>query len=44
LAAQKEWLEATEQQLRSLIHSLEIPMIDLTEQIVLALIVGTVDA
>ncbi|MBX0331470.1 STAS domain-containing protein [Oscillochloris sp. ZM17-4] len=44
LAAQKEQLEATEQQLRSLVHSLEIPTINLTEQIVLAPIVGAVDA
>jgi anti-anti-sigma regulatory factor len=44
LAAQKEQLEATEQQLRSLVYSLEIPTIDLTDEIVLAPIVGTVDA
>ncbi|NTV62349.1 MAG: STAS domain-containing protein [Oscillochloris sp.] len=44
LAAQKQQLEATEQQLRSLVHSLEIATIDITDQIVLAPLVGHLDA
>lgn len=44
LAAQKQQLEVTELQLRSLVHSLEIATIDLTDQIVLAPLVGSVDA